>query len=965
MYRNFYIVSFYCFLLLGTGGLTKAQSRESETKELKIDFSASGDAFALAGSQGVADLVYSSSEDPGIIRAIGDLQKDIQNVTSQSPLLVNKLSGKKPEVLIGSLGNKLIEGIIKKEKIDVSPIRGQWEAFMITTAKGKNGMDMLCIIGSDKRGTLYGIYELSAKIGVSPWYWWADVPVKKHPELYVSPQLVVDRPGVKYRGIFLNDEAPALTGWVNEKFGGFNHKFYEHVFELILRLKGNFLWPAMWGSAFYDDDPENPKLADEYGVVIGTSHHEPLMRAHAEWAKYGEGPWDYTRNKDMLETFWRNSIRERKDYEALITVGMRGDGDEAMTEGTAIDLLQKIITDQRQILKEETGKKPHEIPQVWALYKEVQDYYNKGMRVPEDITLLLCDDNWGNVRVLPKPGSPARTGGYGMYYHFDFVGGPVSYRWLNVSPISRTWEQMNLSYEHGVDRLWIVNVGDLKPMEFPISFFLDHAWDPEGMTAEAMGKYTEKWAADNFGTEHATEIARLISTYSRFNYRRTPEMLSPSTYSLKDYREFQGVVEEYNDLLKSAKAVAGDLPDEYQSAFYQLVLHPIEACANLNEMYYVAGLNRLYATQGRASTNQMAEKVAALFTRDSLISEYYHKDLADGKWNHFMSQTHIGYTSWNNPPVNYMPEVKTLEVPDKASLGIMPEGSLSSWPGAEGRARLPEFDKLNQQEFYIELFNRGKRSADFVAVPSDPWINLSEQHGTIEEDERILVSINWDDAPDGRSSGFIMLTSGSGEEVKIDVSVLKNPALDDLEFEGFVEANGYISMEAEHYSNKMETNDLRWLKIPEFGRTLSGMTVFPTTHAPLSPGAEDSPRLEYDVFVDSPGEVTVKVYIAPTLNIYNDEGMKYAASFDEDPLQLVRIHEGDTIPDWEYPEYWNLSVTNNTRVMETSHKLSVPGPHTLKLWVVTPGVVFEKIVIETKKIGGSYLGPPESFMLKD
>ncbi len=389
---------------------------------------------------------------------------------------------------------------------------------------------------------------MSSQIGVSPWYWWADVPVVPRNNIYVKAGAYTDgEPAVKYRGIFLNDEAPALSGWTDEVFGGFNSKFYAHVFELILRLKGNFLWPAMWGNALYDDDPLSGALADEYGIVLGTSHHEPMGRAHVEWSRYGTGPWNYDKNQAVLREFWRGGMERMKDFETIVTVGMRGDGDEPMSEQSDIALLERIVRDQRKIISQVTGARAEKTPQVWALYKEVQDYYDKGMRLPDDVTLMLCDDNWGNVRKLPAPGS-----GYGMYYHFDYVGGPRNYKWVNISPVQRIWEQMNLTYRYGVDRIWIVNVGDLKPMEYPISFFLDMAWNPDRFNENNLFDHTEQWCAQQFGEKWASEAARLIDLYTKYNRRVSPELLDANTYSLENYDEFERVLEEYRALLIDA-----------------------------------------------------------------------------------------------------------------------------------------------------------------------------------------------------------------------------------------------------------------------------------------------------------------------------------------------------------------------------------------------------------------------------
>ncbi|HLO37541.1 MAG TPA: glycosyl hydrolase 115 family protein, partial [Lacibacter sp.] len=509
------------------------------------------------------------------------------------------------------------------------------------------------------RGTAFGVFEVSKQMGVSPWYWWADVPVQTKKEIYINANATIsDAPKVKYRGIFINDEAPALSNWSKEKFGGFNSKFYAKVFELMLRLKSNYIWPAMWGNAFYDDDSLNIKVADEYGIVIGTSHHEPLMRAHAEWARYGKKQkWNYDSTEAGLKEFWRDGM-QRAWNEKIVSVGMRGDGDEPMSRETATSLLERIVKDQREIIKHVTGKPAEQTPQLWALYKEVQDYYDKGMRVPDDVTLLLCDDNWGNLRKLPKPNEKPRKGGYGIYYHFDYVGGPRNYKWLNTNPLPRIWEQMHLAYEHNVKDIWIVNVGDIKPMELPISFFLDYAWDPTKIDANDIQAYTVKWAAQQFGTKHATAIAELLAKYAKYNGRRKPELLDDRTYSLF-YGEWENVVNDYNDLLNKAEEINSELAAEQKDAFFQLVLHPIKACANLNEMYYNVAMNKEAFKEKYESTVEYADRVKELYNKDSLITIEYHK-LNNGKWNHMMSQTHIGYTYWQQPPFNKMPAVQYL-----------------------------------------------------------------------------------------------------------------------------------------------------------------------------------------------------------------------------------------------------------------------------------------------------------------
>jgi hypothetical protein len=626
----------------------------------KFVFTTTGQGFLPLIENGKAIPIISDDNDyVGVTRAINDLKNDFRKVTNDLPSASSKTT-----IIVGTIDkSSIINKLIHDGKIDKNELAGKNEKYLIQTIDNPTNdiQRALVIAGSNKRGTIYGIYELSAQIGVSPWYWWADVPVEHQENLYVKPgKYTAGEPAVKYRGIFINDEAPAFQGWCMEKFGGVNSKMYEHMFELILRLKGNFLWPAMWGNAFYDDDPHNGELANEMGIVIGTSHHEPLGRAHDEWRRYGKGEWNYNKNAKNLQDFWLEGMQRMKNYETIVTVGMRGDGDEPMSEESDIALLQKIVKDQREIITQVTGKKIEETPQVWALYKEVQDYYDKGMRVPDDVTLMLCDDNWGNVRKLPELNANLHKGGYGMYYHFDYVGGPRNYKWLNISQVQRIWEQMNLTYRYGVNKIWVVNVGDLKPMEYPISFFLDMAWNPDKFNTDNLLQHTEEWCAQQFGKEYAKESARIINLYTKYNRRVTPELLNENTYSLENYNEFEKVVDDYRNLVIDAMRLYNLIPNEYKDAFDQLVLFPANACSNLYEMYYAIAKNKYYAAKGDIQANYWADKAKECFDRDAKLTLHYNKDIANGKWPHMMDQVRIGYTDWQQPEKSIMPNVEYI-----------------------------------------------------------------------------------------------------------------------------------------------------------------------------------------------------------------------------------------------------------------------------------------------------------------
>ena len=937
------------------------QDLTSRKSESYVSTRKSAGAFTLSASGKSAPLCVSSHDYPAVLRVAKDLQADIGRVSNSQPsLAVDSIPASREIVLIGTLGkNPLIDKLAMQRKIDVKEIESKWEAYIVQVVeKPFPRVDRaLIIVGSDKRGTVFGAYDLSGKIGVSPWYWWADVPVRHQANLFVRPgRSTKGEPAVKYRGIFINDEAPALSGWTKEKFGGVNHVFYEKVFELILRMKGNYLWPAMWGESFYDDDSLSPKLADEYGVVIGTSHHEPMMRAHDEWRRYGKGAWNYEKNDSVLRDFWQKGIKRMNSYESLVTVGMRGDGDEPMSEKADIALLEKIVKDQRQILGEVTGKNAATIPQVWALYKEVQEYYDKGMRVPDDITLLLCDDNWGNIRKLPKLSDAPRSGGYGIYYHYDYVGGPRNYKWLNTNQISRVWEQMHLAYSYGVNQLWIVNVGDIKPMEFPTQFFLDYSWSPAAWPAERLPEYTRLWAERQFGDKYAKEIATILTKYTQFNSRRKPELLSPGTYSLTNFHEAENVVAEYNAVAAKAKRIGDSLPREYKDAYYQLVLHPVSACANLNELYATIGKNRLYATQGRAATNALAEEAKRLFMNDSVITHHYNTVMAGGKWNHMMDQTHIGYTYWQQPDWNAMPEVKKIEIPSTAEMGVAIEGSDPWWPAEQSQAVLPEFNPFGGEAHSIDVFNRGKASFTFSAKAEQRWVRIAPSIGTINAEQRLWVSVDWKNAPAGTHDIPIVIKGPKESQIVVH-AVIDNPRSSLKErVTGFVESDGYVSVEAEHFSRAQGTSSVTWKRIPDLGRTLSAMTPEPATAANQTPGGQ-SPCLEYRLYLFTKGEVKVKAYLSPTLNFHNNDGLRYAISFDDEPPQIINMHAKKTFQDWEE------SVRNNVTIENSKHLLTMSGAHILKFWMVDAGVVLQKLVVETGESKPSYLGAPESVIV--
>ena len=567
--------------------------------------------FVLVENQQSQNIYVSEEDWKGVHRAAQDLKDDIfrvSRVNASLQLTNNAQSQGLKGVIIGTIGKSpLIDNMIKRGQLDVKTVKGQWESYVRTVVDGN-----LVIAGSDKRGTIYGIYDISQMIGVSPWYWMADATPQYQNRLVISGERYVQpSPKVKYRGIFINDEWPSFGTWCTQQFGGVNSKAYSHIFELLLRLKANYFWPAMWDSRFNEDDPLSPQIADEMGIVMGTSHHEPMMRAHKEYTSRRNevGPWDYAKNPERINQFFTEGIEHAKNYENIITIGMRGDGDVAMGTGNDAENMQtlaKVIDSQRKIISKVTGKKASEVPQLWAIFTEVQRYYDAGFRVPDDVTLLLCDNNWGYIRRKGRDFERKRKGGLGLYYHIDMNGGPWNDRWINTTTVPKLREQLHQAYASGIDRIWIINVGDLKPKEMPIDFIMRYAWNPDAIQPGDEKAYLEQFAESIFGKEQAEEIADIISKYSKYNLWRKPEVQYPGIYNQKEIIKVNNL---WDALMARTEAVKQQLPADLQDAFYQLVYYPVMGSAGVSKIYNCA-------TVGDSLS------IEALMKRDQQLTNY-------------------------------------------------------------------------------------------------------------------------------------------------------------------------------------------------------------------------------------------------------------------------------------------------------------------------------------------------------
>ena len=793
-----------------------------------VVFQPSANVLSLEG----AGVTFDSREHSCVQRAVANLQQDYQKVTGRA-------MGQGNKILVGTVGvNKQIDSWVKQGVL--RDLKGKTEKYVIKTIG-----EQLVIAGSDKRGTVFGIYELTKQMGVSPWYYWADVPIERHEQLYVIPGEYTDgEPNVRYRGLFLNDEAPCLTTWVKNTFGTNygDHRFYEKVFELILRLKGNYMWPAMWGWAFYADDPENLKTADEMGIMMGTSHHEPMARNHQEYARNRKewGAWNYQKNKDNLDRFFREGIERMKGTDDIVTIGMRGDGDEAMSEDADTKLLQTIVENQRRIIKEVTGKPANKTPQVWALYKEVLDYYDKGMRVPDDVLILLCDDNWGNLRRVPNAQERKHPGGWGLYYHVDYVGAPRNSKWLNVTPTQNMWEQLTLAADNGLDRMWILNVGDLKPMEYPITLFMDMAWNPREFSVDRITDHTLRFCEEFFGKKQAPEAARILDLCCKYAGRTTAEMLDARTYNVET-GEWKQVADDYMRLETEALRQYLTIDEPYRDAYQQVILFPVQAMSNIYQMYYAQAMNQKLAAENNPDANVWAGRVREAFVRDSILCASYNTDIAGGKWNGMMIQKHIGYTNWNdNFPADRMPRVRNV-------------------PAGEG--------------------------------------------------------------------GYI-----------------------------FEAKNGFVAMEAEHYSEAKGADGVKWTVIPGMGRTRSAMTLMPYTQP--TGDAELTYRFTLAPTADS---VKVRIVVKSTLDYLNKGGLTYTVSLDGGKPQQVNFNSRLN----EDPKniYTVFYPTVARRIVESVVTLPVNSSqttHTLTLHPDDPAILFEKIVVDAGGYQPQFLFGTES-----
>ena len=924
--------------------------------------------FRIAEDGKTATIILSEEDHPAVIRAAKDLGTDVLRVTGTASPVETDGPARPGTILVGTVGKSpLIDNLVKENKLNVDAIRGKWESYLIQVNK-----DSLVIAGSDKRGTIYGIYELSRRIGVSPWYWWANVPVTSSDVLYAVPGTYVqDPPKVKYRGIFINDEDPSFTNWSRACFGGVNSKMYAHMFELILRLRGNYLWPAMWGKAFNEDDPLNPVVADLYGIVMGTSHHEPLMRNQQEWTKRSRelGEWNYRQNGENMRKFWLEGLKRNAKYDNLPTVGLRGDGDLPLDPGANFDsnkelLHQLLFHDQRELIREAYGRDPATVPQIWVVFNEIVIFYNRGVRPPDDVIMAICDSNFGYLLQLPAEEDRKNPERLGLYYHIDMNGGPWNDRWISTRPIPQIWHQLYIAYQYGMRSLWIVNVGDLKPKEAEIDFILDYAWDPDRIPYNKAALWLLDWCESVFPKDLAKECVVLISNYMRLNHIRKPELQRTDIWSAVNYNEADRFAAEWQSLADRAEALKKKMPSEYADAFYQLVYYPVVAGAGTAQIYTEMAKADTFAKQGRASAAVALKKAQDLFEKDKQLSDFYNSmEMAGGQWKNMMSDRHIGYTQWSMPRNNSLPRISNMPEPTaEPVLGVAAEGNEKAAPHQVERLTLPVFDCMNPQEYPVTLFNRSDKGTIECTITSDkPWVILSREKVTVNgaADRIVTVSIDWKTVPAGTSNATVTVAADGMKPVKIAVKAVSI----DVPVKNANEVYGCavpapIVIPASGFAAKRGIKGAIWQSVTGLGRWGSAMAVFPLPAPSVLP-PDPAPTMEYSVYIPEPGKVTVDVEIMPIFPDKDDTGLRGATyrelrigtAFDDEPVKVADTLSGDF-------KRLNNEIFENVRKVRVTHEVKEAGRHTFKVVMVDPLVAVERLVFYPELVRRSYLGAP-------
>lgn len=935
----------------------------------------------------------------GLTRVAASVARDFQSITDSPHYEIRVVSAENPDngacanaqtiIIAGIIGkHAYIDDCCAKKMLNVDTLKNKKECYKISVHKYTD-KTLIIVAGSDILGAEYGLLKLSSLAGVSPWHYWADVKPGKRKEIRIARrelEIESSEPAIKLRGFFLNDEFPSLGNWVLSTFGGFNEKFYEKVFDLLLRLRGNFLWPAMWTGVFSEDGYTFPnacaELATELGITMGTSHHEPLFRSGEEFLHlktdsndkgYGKD-WNYFTNPRGLYEFWSDSVKRNKNYTSLITLGMRGERDsmvlgENSTLADNIKLLKNTIKDQKKILQENNLQKALK---VLALYKEVEDYYygdekNEGLLnwdELDDVMLLLSDDNYGNTRTLPDEKNRKRKAGYGLYYHFDYHGGPISYEWVNSSPLTKTWEQLTKAYEYGVRNLWVVNVGDLRPNEFPLSYFMDLAFD-YGIWKDAnkTKSYTESWVRSIFSPycdeKTCLDIAGIVTDYSAMNGDIRPEALQEDTLSFVEEQEAQNELLRAERIIALTEKVSKRIPSEAKDSFFGLVRFPALASANLRKMVITAGMQKFYAKRKVNYTHELANSVKKYIETDKMLHQIYNEQMAGGKWKHMMSSKHVAFKQWNDEGSEY-PKLKKCELPRKPSMLVGLEGCTRFY--STGSCSLPSFSNLENSSYIITVMNGGLDDLFFEIQMSDTWIKIDKKQLGKDTFE-IKVSINWKKLKKDNRGTIDFICAGQKVTVMIKAFVFDCSG---LLGRTFVETTERISMTASSYFSKQGKNGIDWVTINSYGKSAfedrgSHASVKCLPSGISFPVKKDSPCLEYRFFITNSGTYTITAVLSPVNNHEKYKGLDFGLCLNDGEISVINSLPKKYAAGDYNDTNWCESVLANGRRINHEVKLA-KGLNSLRFYLIDADIVLQKIEI-AKIPSKAFYGIPRTFFV--
>lgn len=948
-------------------------------------------AFTLASPRQTAAILYDASDAAVVKRAAELFAADVEAVTGRYPRVTSAAGETGPAVIVGTVGGSaLIRRLAEAGKIDTAPLEGAWERYLIqTVANPLPGIrKALVIAGSDRRGAAYGLFTLSELIGVSPWYWWADVPVKKHAALHVdAPPTYSQTPSVRYRGIFLNDEDWGLTPWASQTFeperGNIGPRTYAKVCELLLRLKANYLAPAMHPvSTSFNQIPENKLVADTFAIVMGSTHCEPLLlNTASEWDTKTMGPWNYDKNKEGINRVLTQRVRENSPYENVYTLALRGLHDGAMSTTLPmhekVRMLQQALLDQRRILAENIDRPVETVPQAFTPYKEVLEIYSNGLELPDDITIVWPDDNYGYMKRLSGVREQRRTGRSGVYYHVSYLGVPHSYLWFSTTPPSLMYEELRKAYDTTADRLWLVNCGDLKGSEMQVSLFLDMAWDIGRFTADNVVTYPARWLAGIFGEAYYDRLEAMTREHLRLAFPRKPEymgwgyhwnrfdhnceQLTDTDFSFTNYDEAQRRLEAYRQLGARAEALLHEIGDEARPAFYQLVYYPLRGAELMNRMTLGGQRNRWYARQGRAATNAVRDEVQRCYDSLQVITRGYNS-LLGGKWNHMMSmrQNYDGVSAYFN-----LPHLATHDAAGAPRLALQVAGE--DVTGARAFHALPAFDNYLRRTYPVEIYNRGGGTLAWTAHASEPWVVLSKSAGKTADEERITVGIDWEKAPSGNAVPAQIVFRAGEQSEKVLVSLFNPTAPSRAELRGiYVENNGCVSIPAAGCHRVRENDRIKITAVEDLGIEGPALQLGDPT-APLQIfRSRDVPCAEYDFYAFDAGSVDVYTYVLPTFPLHADRDFRIGENTNTDTKYSVQIDDGalatPSSSHVEYSQVWFESVLRNCAVNKSTLHIDKPGRHTLRIRVGDPGIVLQKIVLDFGGMKRSYLGPQSTLI---